>query len=172
SVPAVLSRSVPAVLSRSVPASLSRSILADSSRSVPVDSSRLVPAAVARSVPLQKFRSVNFKILDRLASSSRPVSAALPNITMTRPRYARHFVTKFKSPIRRHITRSPSSKTSNSPPRVTAVQAPVGNLQQALKDKGVIDSGCSMHMTGNMSYLSNLRSLMEDMLPLEVTPRV
>nr|GEX35563.1 ribonuclease H-like domain-containing protein [Tanacetum cinerariifolium] len=30
---------------------------------------------------------------------------------------------------------------------------PQGNLQQALKDKCVIDSGCSRHMTGNMSYL-------------------
>nr|GFA29932.1 ribonuclease H-like domain-containing protein [Tanacetum cinerariifolium] len=28
-----------------------------------------------------------------------------------------------------------------------------GNLQQALKDKGVIDSGCSRHMTGNISFL-------------------
>nr|GEY39624.1 hypothetical protein [Tanacetum cinerariifolium] len=55
----------------------------------------------------------------------RPVSAALPNITVTRPRHAHHVVTKFKSPIRRHITRSPSSKTSNSPPRVTAAEAPM-----------------------------------------------
>nr|GEU74870.1 ribonuclease H-like domain-containing protein [Tanacetum cinerariifolium] len=30
-----------------------------------------------------------------------------------------------------------------------------GNPQNALKDKGVIDSGCSRHMTGNISYLSN-----------------
>nr|GEW05588.1 hypothetical protein [Tanacetum cinerariifolium] len=28
-----------------------------------------------------------------------------------------------------------------------------GNLQQALKDKGVIDSGCSRHMTGNISFV-------------------
>nr|GEY12251.1 hypothetical protein [Tanacetum cinerariifolium] len=28
-----------------------------------------------------------------------------------------------------------------------------GNLQQALKDKGVIDSGCSRHLTKNISYL-------------------
>nr|GFB27472.1 hypothetical protein [Tanacetum cinerariifolium] len=59
----------------------------------------------------------------------------------------------------------PSPKTSNSSPRVTAALAPVvsaakgkkgkwGNPQYALKDKGVIDSGCSRHMTGNMSYLS------------------
>nr|GFA98078.1 ribonuclease H-like domain-containing protein [Tanacetum cinerariifolium] len=30
-----------------------------------------------------------------------------------------------------------------------------GNLQHALKDKGVIDSGCSRHMTGNIYYLSD-----------------
>nr|GFA78522.1 ribonuclease H-like domain-containing protein [Tanacetum cinerariifolium] len=94
----------------------------------------------------------------------RPVSVTLPNITMTRPRYAHHVVTKSKSPIRRHITRSPSSKTSNLPHRVTAVQATVvsaaqGNPQQALKDKGVIDSGCSRHMTGNMSYISDFEEL-------------
>nr|GEW25979.1 ribonuclease H-like domain-containing protein [Tanacetum cinerariifolium] len=34
-----------------------------------------------------------------------------------------------------------------------------GNPQQALKDKGVIDSGCSRHMTWNMSYLSNFKEL-------------
>nr|GEV28385.1 uncharacterized mitochondrial protein AtMg00810-like [Tanacetum cinerariifolium] len=87
----------------------------------------------------------------------------------TQRNYA-HRVTKSKSPIRRDITRSPSPKTSNSPPRVTAVKAPVisaaqgvqetwGNPQHALKDKGVIDSGCSRHMTGNMSYLFNFEEL-------------
>nr|GEU41411.1 hypothetical protein [Tanacetum cinerariifolium] len=34
-----------------------------------------------------------------------------------------------------------------------------GNPQHALKDKGVIDSGCSSHMTGNMSYLSDFEKL-------------
>nr|GFB36545.1 ribonuclease H-like domain-containing protein [Tanacetum cinerariifolium] len=34
-----------------------------------------------------------------------------------------------------------------------------GNPQQALKDKGVIDSGCSRHMTGNMSCLSDFEKL-------------
>nr|GEY77102.1 hypothetical protein [Tanacetum cinerariifolium] len=72
----------------------------------------------------------------------RPVSAALPNITVTRPRYAHHVVTKFNSSIRRHITRSLFSKTSNSPPRVTVVQAPVVSVAQ-----------------GNMSYLSEFEEL-------------
>nr|GEW22367.1 ribonuclease H-like domain-containing protein [Tanacetum cinerariifolium] len=100
----------------------------------------------------------------------RPVSAAVPKIMVTRPRLAYPIVTKSKSPIRRHITHSPSLKTSNSPPKVTAAQASMvsvaqgikgkwGNPQHALKDKGVIDSGCSRHMTGNMSYLSNFEEL-------------
>nr|GEV54707.1 hypothetical protein [Tanacetum cinerariifolium] len=64
----------------------------------------------------------------------RPVSPALPNITVTRPKTVTHHqeprnahqvITKSKSPIRRHITRNPSSRTSNSPPRVNVVQVPV-----------------------------------------------
>nr|GEV00328.1 ribonuclease H-like domain-containing protein [Tanacetum cinerariifolium] len=34
-----------------------------------------------------------------------------------------------------------------------------GNLQQALKDKCVIDSGCSRHMNGNISFLSNFKEI-------------
>nr|GFB47334.1 ribonuclease H-like domain-containing protein [Tanacetum cinerariifolium] len=34
-----------------------------------------------------------------------------------------------------------------------------GNPQYAMKDKGVTDSGCSRHMTGNMSYLSDFEEL-------------
>nr|GEX09011.1 putative ribonuclease H-like domain-containing protein [Tanacetum cinerariifolium] len=89
----------------------------------------------------------------------RPVSAALPKFKMTRPRHATPIVTKTNSPIRRQLIRSPSPKTSYSPPRVTAVKAPVGNPQHALKDRGVIDSGCSRHITRNMSYLFDFEDL-------------
>ncbi|GJV62631.1 ribonuclease H-like domain-containing protein [Tanacetum coccineum] len=34
-----------------------------------------------------------------------------------------------------------------------------GNPQQDLKDKGVIDSGCSRHMTGNKSYLTDYEEI-------------
>ncbi|GKA63024.1 ribonuclease H-like domain-containing protein [Tanacetum coccineum] len=34
-----------------------------------------------------------------------------------------------------------------------------GNLQLELQEKGVIDSGCSRHMTGNKSYLSNYEEI-------------
>nr|GEU32597.1 putative ribonuclease H-like domain-containing protein [Tanacetum cinerariifolium] len=92
-------------------------------------------------------------------SPSKPVSATLPNLRMTRPRHAYHVVTKSNLPIRRHLPRSPSLKHSNSPPKVTAANAPMDNPQYALQDKRVIDSGCSRHMTGNMSYLFNFEEL-------------
>nr|GEY43102.1 hypothetical protein [Tanacetum cinerariifolium] len=65
----------------------------------------------------------------------RPVSAAVPKSKVTRPRHVTPFVTNSKSPIRRYITRSPSPKTNNSPPRVTAVKAPVVNAAQGLQGK-------------------------------------
>nr|GFC11795.1 hypothetical protein [Tanacetum cinerariifolium] len=87
------------------------------------------------------------------------VSAVVPKIMVTRPRHAHLLNTKSKSTIKRNITHSQSPKNSNSPPKVTAAKASVGNLQYALKDKGVINSGCSWHMTGNMSYLSDFQEL-------------
>nr|GEZ85285.1 ribonuclease H-like domain-containing protein [Tanacetum cinerariifolium] len=117
----------------------------------------------------------------------RPVSTTVPKTSVTKPKQVKHIVTKFNSPNRRHINHSPSLKVSNSSPRVTAVKAPVvnatqglhgkwewrpkcpildhvfcntsGNQQHALKDKGVIDSGCLRHMTGNMSYLFDFEKL-------------
>nr|GFA06075.1 ribonuclease H-like domain-containing protein [Tanacetum cinerariifolium] len=77
-----------------------------------------------------------------------------PTFSKTGPKLASHAVSKSKSPLRRHLTCHPSSHCRNSPPRVTAAKA-----STALKDKGVIDSGCSRHMTGNMSYLSDFEEL-------------
>nr|GEU35518.1 hypothetical protein [Tanacetum cinerariifolium] len=87
------------------------------------------------------------------------VSTVVPKIKVTRPKQVQSIVTKPKSPSKRHITHSPSPKTSNLPPRVTAIKASVSNPQHALNDKGVIDSGCSRHMTGNISYLSDFEEL-------------
>nr|GEW92940.1 uncharacterized mitochondrial protein AtMg00810-like [Tanacetum cinerariifolium] len=118
----------------------------------------MVPAAV-----LTQSKPVSF-------TTVRSVCAVVSKIMVTRPRHAHLIDTKSNSPIRRHITRSLSLKISNSPPRVIAAQASVvsaamgkkgkwGNPQYALKDKGVIDSGYSRHMTWNMSYLSDFEEL-------------
>nr|GEV82595.1 retrovirus-related Pol polyprotein from transposon TNT 1-94 [Tanacetum cinerariifolium] len=94
-----------------------------------------------------------------LTTAARTVSAVKPIFSMTRPKLASRAVSKSKSPLRRHLPRHPSLNPRNSPLRVTAAKASTGNPQQALKDKGVIDSRCSRHMTGNMSYLSKFEEL-------------
>nr|GEZ79432.1 retrovirus-related Pol polyprotein from transposon TNT 1-94 [Tanacetum cinerariifolium] len=94
-----------------------------------------------------------------LTTAARSASAVKLTFSMTRPKLAFRAVSKSKSPLRRHLPRRPSSNPSNSPPRVTAAKASAGNPQQALRDKGVINSGCSRHMTGNMSYLSDFEEL-------------
>nr|GEV63369.1 retrovirus-related Pol polyprotein from transposon TNT 1-94 [Tanacetum cinerariifolium] len=146
----------------------------------------VVPIAV---VPKSKLVTIN---------AVRTITADVPKIKVTRPRQHKPIITKPNLPTRRHINRSPSPKASNSPPRVTAVKAPVVNaakdmqgkwewkpkclildhvsrntsasmilkrfdyndaLGRSKSDKGVIDSGCSRHMTGNMSYMSDFKEL-------------
>nr|GEY78349.1 hypothetical protein [Tanacetum cinerariifolium] len=117
----------------------------------------MVPAAVLTQSKLVPINVVPINAV-------RPVSTAVPKLKVTRPNQHKPIVTKPNLPIRRHINHSPSPKSINSPPRVTAVQASMVNVaqgypQHALKDKGVTDSGCSRHMTGNMSYLSDFEEL-------------
>nr|GEU93526.1 putative ribonuclease H-like domain-containing protein [Tanacetum cinerariifolium] len=98
--------------------------------------------------------------------AARPVTTAVPQPHGTRPRPVKTIVTKPHSPPRRNINRRPSPKPSNFPQKVTTVKAPKVNVVKgvqgnwhALKDKGVIDSRCSRHMTRNMSYLSDFKAI-------------
>nr|GEU71750.1 hypothetical protein [Tanacetum cinerariifolium] len=71
----------------------------------------------------------------------RPVSVVLPHILATRPRHANQVVTKSKSPIRRQLTRNPSSRTSISPPRVNAVQVLVVSAAQGKQGTWELNGG-------------------------------
>nr|GEU86097.1 hypothetical protein [Tanacetum cinerariifolium] len=110
--------------------------------------SRLVPLTAARSVP-----------------------TAVPENKVTRPRPAKTVVHKPHSPLRRPINYRPSPKTRNFLQKVTTVKAQQGNPQQAFKDKGVIDSGCSRHMTGNTSYLSDFEKINEGYVAFGGNPK-
>ncbi|GKA89687.1 putative ribonuclease H-like domain-containing protein, partial [Tanacetum coccineum] len=46
-----------------------------------------------------------------------------------------------------------------------------GNLQIDLQDKGVIDSGCSRHMIGNMSYLTDYEEIYRGYVAFEENPK-
>nr|GEW13693.1 putative ribonuclease H-like domain-containing protein [Tanacetum cinerariifolium] len=116
-------------------------------------------------------------------TAARPVTTAVPKPHETRPRQAKTVVTKPHSPPRRNINRSPSPFASTflqkllllrlswlmllretgdglgPKEKLTIFFLVQGNLQYALKDKEVIDNGCSRHMTRNMSYLSDFEEL-------------
>nr|GEU80065.1 putative ribonuclease H-like domain-containing protein [Tanacetum cinerariifolium] len=95
----------------------------------------------------------------RIERHALPVNTIASQPHVTRPRPAKTVVTKPLSPPRRDINRRPFSKPSNFPLKVTTVKTTKGNPQHALKDKGVIDSGCSRYMIGNMSYLSEFKEI-------------
>nr|GEZ68569.1 ribonuclease H-like domain-containing protein [Tanacetum cinerariifolium] len=95
-----------------------------------------------------------------LSTAARTVSVIKLKFSKTRPTLASHAVSRSHTPYRRPITYPSSSNSRNSPPRVTAAEpSVVRQSTTALKDKGVIDSGCSRHMTGNMSYFSDFKEL-------------
>nr|GEW47082.1 hypothetical protein [Tanacetum cinerariifolium] len=85
-----------------------------------------------------------------------PVTIVVPKSTVKSQRPVKHVVNKAHTPIRRNINHIPAPRNSNFHKKVTIVK---GNPQQALKDKGVIDNGCSRHMTGNISYLSDFKEI-------------
>nr|GEU84842.1 hypothetical protein [Tanacetum cinerariifolium] len=97
-----------------------------------------------------------------------PHRHVVPTSVLTRP--TKHDVTKAYSPSRRPINLKSSPTHSNFYQKVTTVKTNLvnvvqgvkgnwGNPQHALKDKGVIDSGCLRHMTGNISYLFDFKEI-------------
>ncbi|GJX54016.1 putative ribonuclease H-like domain-containing protein [Tanacetum coccineum] len=104
-------------------------------------------------------------------TTARPVNTAQPRTTVnsSRPMTNRVNIVSGKNVN----TARPKAvvNTAKSKAVLNDVKGNQDNPQMDLQDQGVIDSGCSRHMTGNMSYLTDLKKLMEDLLPLEVTPK-
>ncbi|GJU69559.1 ribonuclease H-like domain-containing protein [Tanacetum coccineum] len=128
-------------------------------------------------------------------TTARPVNTAQPKTIVNSARPMTNVFNKAHSTVRRPINNKTTTKNSNFNQRVNTVsgmnvntvrpKAVVnvarpkavlnvvigkpgydGNPQQDLEEKGVIDSGCSRHMTRNMSYLTDFEELMEDLLLL------
>nr|GEX84416.1 ribonuclease H-like domain-containing protein [Tanacetum cinerariifolium] len=79
---------------------------------------------------------------------ARPVTTTVPQTTVKNKRPVKHVVNK--------IQVSHSLGLQKTLSFLFDIQ---GNPQQALKNKGVIGSGCSRHMTGNISYLSDFEEI-------------
>nr|GFA31092.1 hypothetical protein [Tanacetum cinerariifolium] len=110
---------------------------------------------------LTRSRIVSFNV-------ERPVPTDVPQSFMKSPRPVTHVVNKAHSPIRRPINHIPVTKNHNFNKNVTTVK---GNPQQALKDKGVIDSGCSRHMTRNISFLLDFEEINEGYVAFRGNPK-
>ncbi|GJS64516.1 hypothetical protein Tco_0679080 [Tanacetum coccineum] len=81
-------------------------------------------------------------------NAARKVNTVKPIVNNVRPKTVFH---KTYSPIRRPFNRTTTSRTNFSNQKVnTAEDYP----QRALKNKGIVDSGCSRHMTGNKAHLA------------------
>ncbi|GJX18788.1 putative ribonuclease H-like domain-containing protein [Tanacetum coccineum] len=104
------------------------------------------------------------KISSQAASTSttRKVNTSRPSCDEISP--INKIFNKSSSPIRRPFNRTiaPKANFSNQKVNTAEVKAVsvVGDmketadtLQSALKNKGIVDSGCSRHMTGNKAYL-------------------
>nr|GFB42731.1 hypothetical protein [Tanacetum cinerariifolium] len=67
-----------------------------------------------------------------LLTAARPVTTAVPQPHVTRPRLAKTVITKPHSPPRRNINHRPSPNPSNIPPKVTTVKAPMVNAVKVM----------------------------------------
>nr|GEZ60105.1 ribonuclease H-like domain-containing protein [Tanacetum cinerariifolium] len=89
-------------------------------------------------------------------NAARTVPTAVTQSTVKSTWPVKHVVNKAHSPVKRPINQRTTTKNCNFNKKVTTVK---GNPQQALKAKGVIDSGCLRHMTGNISFLSEFKEI-------------
>ncbi|GJR67030.1 retrovirus-related pol polyprotein from transposon TNT 1-94 [Tanacetum coccineum] len=110
-------------------------------------------------------------------TTAKPVNTAQPRTTVNSARPMTTLSKSAHSTVKWPIHKNTSFKNGNFNQRVNTVKdknvntvrpksvvnaakpKAVGNPQMDLQDQGVIDSGCSRHMTGNMSYLTNYEEI-------------
>ncbi|GJR27898.1 ribonuclease H-like domain-containing protein [Tanacetum coccineum] len=108
-------------------------------------------------------------------NTARQVNIAYPKITVNSARPMTNLSKTAHSTIKRPIHKNTTFKNSNFNQRINTVKDKNVNTARPkkvvniaggensklmlLKDKGVIDSGCSRHMIGDMSYLTNYEEI-------------
>ncbi|GJS99123.1 hypothetical protein Tco_0820293 [Tanacetum coccineum] len=105
------------------------------------------------------------------------IAASRPTVNVAKP--SSNVFHKSHSPVKRTSYQRTSPKNSDLKEKVNTVKvnnvttagtkavvsavqghkAHAGNPQHALKDQGIVDSGCSRHMTGNKAYISDYQEI-------------
>ncbi|GJT30025.1 hypothetical protein Tco_0910300 [Tanacetum coccineum] len=89
-------------------------------------------------------------------NAARKVNTVKPIMNNTRPKAGFH---KSVSPFRKSFNSTTTLRTNFSKQKVnTAEDYP----HRALQNKGIVDSGCSKHMTGNKAYLAEYQDFNGD----------
>ncbi|GJV75065.1 hypothetical protein Tco_1506649 [Tanacetum coccineum] len=141
-----------------------------------------VPKAVLMKSGIKTLNTAgqNFSKATISVNTARPINTAYLRPTVNCARPASNVFNREHTHVRRPFNMSTTNKNSNLKEKVNIVKGnvtnagpkAVGNPQLELQEKGVIDSGCSRHMTGNKSYLSDYKEkLMVDLLHLEEIPK-
>nr|GEW04164.1 RNA-directed DNA polymerase, eukaryota [Tanacetum cinerariifolium] len=106
--------------------------------------------------------AANFALMAFSSSSS---FSDTENASLTHKHLQKHMVPIVVLPQSKPVFNTAVRPVSAAIPKI------MGNPQHALKDKGVIDSGCSRHMTGNMSYPSYFEELNEGYVSFGGNPK-
>ncbi|GJU87543.1 hypothetical protein Tco_1295089 [Tanacetum coccineum] len=121
-------------------------------------------------------------------TTARPVNTAQPRTVVNSTRPIKNVFNKAHSTVRRPINIKTTTKnnifnkrvntvsgknvnTARPKAVVNAARPKVGNPQMDLQDQGVIDSGCSRYMTGNMSYLTDFEEINEGYVAFRGNPK-
>ncbi|GJT69387.1 putative ribonuclease H-like domain-containing protein [Tanacetum coccineum] len=96
-------------------------------------------------------RAVLMKFVLVSVNTARQVNTAYTKTTVNAARQMSYLSKTTHSTVKRPIHKNTTFKNSNFNQK--------GNPQMDLQDQGVIDSGCSRHMTRNMSYLTDYEEI-------------
>ncbi|GJT56147.1 hypothetical protein Tco_0991201 [Tanacetum coccineum] len=101
-------------------------------------------------------------------STVRPVNTVAPKPKVNDALPITYSYFKAHSPVRRAFNQKSAAKTNNFNEKVntarvnnvtTAGPKGVGNPQYTLQDQGIFNSGCSRHMIGNKSFLTDYQEI-------------
>ncbi|GJR63012.1 ribonuclease H-like domain-containing protein [Tanacetum coccineum] len=100
-------------------------------------------------------------------NTARPINTAYSRPTVNSAKQVSNVFKRAHSHVKRPFNKFTTNKNSNFNEKVNIVKGnvttagpkAVGNRQQELKNKRVIDIGCSRHMTRNKSYLSDYEDI-------------
>nr|GEV90655.1 putative ribonuclease H-like domain-containing protein [Tanacetum cinerariifolium] len=117
-------------------------------------SPRAVVLTKSRQVPVNAAKQSSYRAASSVSAARRVNTAASrPNVNNALPTTYSYF--KAHSPVIRPFNKKSVAKTNNFNEKVNIAKVIDVTTAGIKADQGIFDSGCSRHMTGNKSYLTD-----------------